>query len=187
MRHDHDQAAHHRSGQGLATVEEREQYQPIRGVIMERIRDLAIEFQNAIYRAKADNRFKNDQMFRCFPRRCCGVASELLARYLLNNFPENSIRVKYKSGTFYEEDQNHAWLEINGCCVADITINQFENRQPPLYFCEKLYVGPYINYFDLFEINYEEQCNNHYPLDDTPVRGYLTRKQLYDIICEYLT
>ena len=125
-------------------------------------------------------------MFRHFPRRCCGITSELLAKYLLDNLPKNSIKLMYRSGTYYAEDQNHAWLQTSTGYVIDITVNQFSRRLPPLCFKESMYIGPYIDYYDIFDINYEGWCNNYYPLDDTPVRNHLTRKQLYEIIYEYI-
>ena len=150
------------------------------------LKNIAKAFQTAIYKAKDDGRLECDQMFRMFPRRCCGVASELLARYILDNVDSNSCCVKYISGTYYKEYQNHAWLVVDSDYVVDITINQFSEKCPPLQFKENIYVGPYIDYYDIFEVNHEEWCDNHYPLDNTPVRGYMTRKQLYEIILSYM-
>lgn len=154
---------------------------------MQKIKELAIRFRSAIDGAKSDGRFMADQNFINFPRGCCGITSELLARFLIDNGVDGTIICMY--GTYYDDSlgwPSHSWLRINNDLIVDITGDQFEFYPRPINFKEPVYVGPYTRFHRMFEITAEEQCNNYFPLDDTYIRSYLSRKKLYAIILEYI-
>lgn len=89
---------------------------------------LAQKFRDAIDTAKNDGRFVKDQDFREFPKRCCGVASELLGRYLSTY----GYSVRHIGGTYHNNMQPHAWLEVDEHIIIDITGDQFESHPKPL-------------------------------------------------------
>lgn len=156
-------------------------------LMMKEIKELAIKFRFAIDSARNERRFSADQCFRNFPTGCCGITAELLARFLMDNGIKG--KVTYIGGTYHDyslELQSHAWLIIENDIVVDITGDQFKYYPVPVNFNETVYVGLYNDFYNLFEINKEDTCNNDYPLDDTYVRNHLSRRKLYEIILEYI-
>jgi len=154
---------------------------------VQNIRQLASKFRRAIENAKNEGAFSGDQMFRNFPQGCCGITSELLARFLIDN--DIKIKLTYVCGTYRDpsfELPSHAWLKINKNTVIDITGDQFKYYPEPLYFNEAIYVGPYTDFYNLFETNVEEICDNYFPLIDNYIRNYISRKKLYEIILKYI-
>lgn len=154
---------------------------------MKKIKELAIKLRSAIDSAKSDDKFMADQCFINFPEGCCGITSELLARFLIDNGVDETIICMY--GTYYDDSlgrPSHSWLRINNDLIVDITGDQFKFYPRPINFNESVYVGPYTRFHRSFEITAEEQCNNYFPLDDTYIRSHLSRKKLYDIILEYI-
>ena len=95
-------------------------------------------FLMAIEAAKTQYRF-NDCCMRNFPSGSCGAASSLLGIYFLENGYTEVFRIidgeyhddESSKGSFYglEDEQSHAWLEVNGYYV-DITGDQFLHRPP---------------------------------------------------------
>lgn len=158
----------------------------MRGYLMNEIIQLAIEFRNVIDKAKVEGSFIKDQRFREFPHGCCGIASELLARFLLDKGVNR--KLIYVCGTYYDLDEpiSHAWLETDDNIVIDITGDQFKYYPEPLKFEEKVYIGSYNDFYNLFEVDIEENCNNYYPLEDNFICNYLSRKELYEIILGYM-
>lgn len=155
--------------------------------MIRKILELATKFRIAIESAKNNGRFSADQHFRDFPNGCCGITSELLAKFLM----ENGIKCKltYIVGTYRDyslELSSHAWLKIDNNIIVDITGDQFKYYPVPLNFYENVYVGLYNYFYNLFEIDLEEICNNYYPLDNSYIRNYLSRRKLYEIILEYV-
>lgn len=151
-----------------------------------RIKQLATTFRSAIENAKKEGRFTGDQCFRNYPRGCCGIASELLAKFLI----ENGINVTYVRGTYYgetpEETQSHAWLEVVDGIIIDITGDQFKYSEEYLYYDEPVYVGPNNSFYELFEVDFIERCDKYYTLDNTRIHSHLSRSELYEIICDYI-
>lgn len=143
---------------------------------------LANKFRDAIDAAKDDGRFYRDQNFREFPKRCCGVASELLGRYL-SSYGYN---VRHIGGTYRKDMQTHAWLEIDEQIIIDITGDQFKNHPKPIKNRVPVYVGQYNDYYDLFEIEHNDVCSDQYPLSDIHIHNHMTEKELYNIILEYI-
>lgn len=154
---------------------------------MREIKELATKFRIAIESAKNERRFTADQCFRDFPKGCCGITAELLARFLMDNGIKG--KLTYIGGTYRDyslELPSHAWLEIENSIVVDITGDQFKYYQAPFNFNEAVYVGLYNDFYNLFEIDIEGICNNYYPLGDAYVRNHLSRRKLYEIILEYI-
>lgn len=152
---------------------------------MEKIEYLACKFRKAIEVAKSEGKFTYDQMFRNFPQGCCGITSELLSKFLLDNGIKAELT--YVCGIYYNdllESPSHAWLLANNNIVIDITGDQFKHYPAPVKFNKSIYVGFSNEFYELFEIREREICNNYYPLDDTYVRNHLSRKQLYELILE---
>jgi len=81
------------------------------------VEELALNFRLAIENMTEDD-FIGSPWFSSFPRGCCGDASELLAKY----FIQNGISVEYVWGM--NKNQSHAWLEYMGY-IIDITADQF--------------------------------------------------------------
>lgn len=154
---------------------------------MQEIKELATQFRIAIESAKNERRFIVDQCFRNFPSGCCGITTELLAKFLMDNGIKS--KLTYIGGTCREkslEPLSHAWLKIDNNIIVDITGDQFKYYPVPFNFNETVYVGLYNDFYNLFEIDEEETCNNYYPLNDSHIRNHLSRRKLYEIILEYI-
>lgn len=153
---------------------------------MQKLVELSTNFRAAIEQAKYDGRFAKDQCFRNFPNGCCGIASELLGRYL-SDFGFN---ITYVCGTYYvsspDERQSHAWLEINGEIIVDITGDQFRFNQDLMCFNIPVYVGKSNRFYKLFEVNQKFVCDSRRPLCSEYIRSHMTEKELYEIILEYI-
>ncbi len=154
---------------------------------MREIKKLATKFRIAIESAKNERRFTADQCFRNFPNGCCGITTELFARFLMDNGIKG--KLTYIVGTCHDyslELPSHAWLKLENNIVVDITGDQFKYYPVPFKFNETVYVGLYNDFYNLFDIDEEEICNNYYPLDDSYIRNHLSRRKLYEIILEYI-
>jgi hypothetical protein len=86
------------------------------GHYRKRLRQIAVAVREALeeYGGSAA-----DPLFKDFPAGCCGGASELLGRCLLESGFDN---VVYKAG--WRDGRSHAWVEAGGVTV-DITADQF--------------------------------------------------------------
>lgn len=128
---------------------------------MQEIEELVVTFRMAIDKAKDDRRFDRDQRFTNFPRGCCGITSELLAKFLYDNGYRK--KITYVSAIFYDlelENPPHAWLVIENDIVLDITGDQFKGYPEPLKFKESVYVGPYNKFYKSFEEKLREECGD---------------------------
>ena len=86
-----------------------------------------------------------------FPRGCCSFASDLLQRYLIEQY---NFFTWYMSGQYgYGWDaESHAWLETQDGIVIDITGDQYAFKK--LKFTKPVYVGPRLDGFhDKFELD----------------------------------
>jgi hypothetical protein len=63
----------------------------------------------------------DDIMFQSFPRGCCGPASELLGRCLIELGFAN---VSYIAAERRDDTGSHAWINVDGV-IVDITADQF--------------------------------------------------------------
>ena len=153
---------------------------------MQEIEALALKFRTAIEEAKEDKRFNRDQRFNNFPSGCCGITSELLAKFLYDNGYRK--KITYVSATFYDlnlENPPHAWLVIENDIVLDITGDQFKGYPEPLNFREPVYVGSYNKFYNAFEEQSRKDCGDC-RLDNIPYRSFMSLQELYDVICEYV-
>lgn len=153
---------------------------------MQEIEELVVTFRMAIDKAKEDRRFDRDQRFTNFPRGCCGITSELLAKFLYDNGYRK--KITYVSATFYDlelENPPHAWLVIEENIVLDITGDQFKWYPEPLRFEEPVYVGPYNQFYNAFEEQLREECGNC-RIDNVKYHSFMSRQELYEVICEYI-
>jgi hypothetical protein len=86
-----------------------------------------------------------------FPRGCCSYASDLLQRYLIEQY---GFFNWYMSGRYgYGWDaESHAWLETQDGIVIDITGDQYAFKK--LKFTIPVYIGPRADGFhDKFELD----------------------------------
>lgn len=141
---------------------------------------LVFEFRKAIEKAKEKGKFF-DEPFRRFPNGCCGDACDLLAQYLL----ENGINSKYVCGTYYEDQQSHAWLEI-GDIIADITADQFKgDKNYPQEYITPCYVGKKNRFYELFEEAPNSRCR-FYGIKEYGNPAAARLLGLYETICAYI-
>ena len=141
---------------------------------MQEIEELVVKFRMAIDEAKDESRFDKDQRFTNFPR----------------GLFDNGYRKKitYVSATFYDlelENPPHAWLVIEDDIVLDITGDQFRWYPEPLRFEEPVYVGPYNKFYNAFEEQLREECGDC-RIDNIQYHSFMSRQELYDVICEYI-
>lgn len=97
---------------------------------------IAKEFRMAIETALKDGEIKEMQGF---PVGRCAYASELLQRYLIEQY---EFFTWYMSGEYGngETGESHAWIETQDhSVVIDITGDQYKNKKPK--FTEPVYVG----------------------------------------------
>lgn len=73
-------------------------------------------------------------IFNYFPRGCCEHSSVLFGYYIDLYFPQ--LGVEIIRGKDIENGGYHFWLEINGK-VFDLTIDQFEEADTPVYGLEQ--------------------------------------------------
>ncbi len=153
---------------------------------MHEIDELVVKFRLAIDEAKREGRFDRDQRFRNFPSGCCGITSELLAKFLYDNGYRK--KITYVSATFYDlelENPPHTWLVVEDDIVLDITGDQFKWYPEPLRFEEPVYVGTYNKFYNAFDEELREDCGDC-RIDNIQYRNLMSRQELYDVICEYV-
>lgn len=149
--------------------------------------EIASDFRKAIEDARDAGEFDRDQRFIQFPKACCGITTDLLAKFLIDSGFEGSL--KYVGATCRKKAlglPSHAWLEIDDSVIIDITGDQFKNYPPPLEFNIPVYIGEYIDFFNSFEIDIKDNYYVNYILNDTHSRNYLSRAELYKIILKHL-
>lgn len=115
---------------------------------MSNLFQIALSFRTAIEEAVRAGEIPE---MMSFPRGCCGFASELLQRYLIE---EQGTFTWYMSGRYgYGWDgESHAWVETMDGTVIDITGDQYKYKK--FKFAEPIYVGPRSDGFhDKFELD----------------------------------
>lgn len=111
---------------------------------------LVNKFRYAIDKLVQEGCLSGDVAFNDFPRGCCGDASALLARYLL----EHNVKTYYISAERGVEGnwESHAWLSTSNpyfqddYLLIDITIDQYKDNN------SSIYVGANDEFHKLFEI-----------------------------------
>lgn len=140
----------------------------------EKVKELSTSFREAIENVDIGKLTVCDltvcDFFRDFPRGRCGDASELLAKYLL----ENGIKAIYVSGV--NGERTHAWLEYCDY-IIDITADQFkENDTKVLVTKDKR-----------FNDEFKEQ-NRYYPdIDSVDMYNKKRLGVIYKIIIEEIS
>ena len=155
---------------------------------IERIAFFVTKFRNAI-----DEAIRNGEtspwlymaFFDKFPLGCCGLTSDMLAEYLL----ENGIKTKYVSGIAYEDvdwdydhsNRSHAWLLYDDTVIIDITGDQFKYSEHFYFNDDRVYVGNGNKFYDLFKYNEKRDVHDIYPL----ALG-IDEQRIYRIIMKYI-
>ena len=103
---------------------------------MKDIYQMAAEFRTAILKAKANREFSGDGLIERFPGGNCGIACDVLGRYLLE---QAGVRSWYTSGAIGSD--SHVWLTLENGDIVDITGDQYKNREGTLYYDLPVYVG----------------------------------------------
>lgn len=148
---------------------------------MEKVIELVKQFRTAIDKAYQNRDFDLDQRFSNFPHGCCGITTDLLAKFLLDNGYDEDLF--YVSGTY--EDVSHAWLETQNC-IIDITGDQFKHSLEFKNYNIPVYIGQDNGFFSLFENIEWEKYSKDFVLGDNNYHFLLSRKKLYDIILKYI-
>lgn len=115
---------------------------------MPEIYEIATGFRVAIEEAVRSGEIKE---MGTFPRGCCSYASDLLQRYLIEQY---GFFTWYMSGEYGHgcDAESHAWLETQDGMVIDITGDQYKYKN--LRFTEPVYVGTRNNGFhDKFQLH----------------------------------
>lgn len=115
---------------------------------MKDIYQMAAEFRTAILKAKANREFSGDGLIERFPGGNCGIACDLLGRYLLE---QAGVRSWYTSGAIGSD--SHVWLTLENGDIVDITGDQYKNREGTLYYDLPVYVGKMDAFHSQFKLN----------------------------------
>jgi hypothetical protein len=83
-----------------------------------RLKEIAFSVRQILERYSLST---NDIMFQLFPRGCCGPASELLGRCLIELGFAN---VSYIPAERRDDTRSHAWINVDDV-IVDITADQF--------------------------------------------------------------
>ncbi len=137
---------------------------------------IAAEFCSAIEEAIQNGEIRK---MASFPTGCCGMASDLLQRYLY----ELGIFTWYMSGRYGYgvNGESHAWLETMDGTVIDITGDQYKYKK--LRFTDPVYVGLRANGFhDKFELDEPKA----YYREDDPFGGNQEFDLRYEVVMRYL-
>lgn len=92
--------------------------------------EFARAFRRAVPLVAADLTRETSMMtsLKTFPRGCCGVASELLAKLLVSQFDvSDSLLIavnRRRPAPGMPPWETHAWIELHGF-IVDVTIDQF--------------------------------------------------------------
>ena len=146
------------------------------------IQGLAAKFRRAIDLAKENGKLNFDDIFRAFPRGCCGDTCYRLGQYLL----DHDIASTYVCGNYYYDNpegrwQSHAWIMVNEL-IVDITGDQFKFSQDFIYYNLPVYVGKTDAFHELFEV---DKRDIHLLLGLNQVSDFRLNG-LYEIIMQYI-
>ena len=117
-------------------------------------RMLATQFRMGIEASFEDGAFKGVRTpFFSFPRGCCGLASDLLQRFLA----ENGVQSWTVYGDCWDEacscGQSHTWLELDDSTVVDITGDQFKGRDDCLHNSRSVYCDSKNEFYGQFKVD----------------------------------
>lgn len=157
---------------------------------------LVSQFRNGVETAFSKNQFK-EQPFNNFPNACCGDAPLLVAQYIMDHDPNNSLQFRYVYGRYYNDDfekrRGHAWLEviwpeIKKKVIVDIASDQRQFCYSDIFpRCASVpfYVGRKNEFYSLFEVT-PSQCYRIYGLDEINGKEHLRMRKLYEIILQHI-
>ena len=132
----------------------------------------AREFRDAIDKVINDG-LSDEEFFKSFPKNKCGISSDLLGQY----FMDNGILAWYICGR-KEDGKTHAWLatsnpeETKYFYIIDITSDQFGKGHYDVY------VNGINDFYKSYNIEYTRKC---YSLGD--ISGVYNYIKIYDEIC----
>ncbi|MFX2256837.1 MULTISPECIES: hypothetical protein [Acinetobacter] len=86
------------------------------------IKEIALNFRNALDSLKIDGVLDNFYGFRNFPTGACGGVSDLFIIYIRQEY---NINLEYWIGCF-KDNRSHAWVMLNNTCI-DLTADQFNS------------------------------------------------------------
>ena len=144
--------------------------------VMQDIYKIAAAFRTAIEEAVRNGEIRK---MASFPTGCCGMASDLLQRYLF----EQGVFTWYMSGRYGNgvNGESHAWLETMDGNVVDITGDQYKYKK--LRFTDPVYVGLRANGFhDKFELDEPKA----YSQEDDPFGRNHEFDLRYEVVKRYM-
>lgn len=97
---------------------------------------------------------KNDHGFSRFPADCCDATSEILLKYLSENWIDG-FNFVYKTITYKNKEHPHVWLE-NDYYALDITWDQFNEKIKDIPFEKIIFVRKEEYFFNQTEGEYLE-------------------------------
>lgn len=116
---------------------------------MDNLFEIASAFRTAIVEAVRAGEIRK---MATFPRGCCSFASDLLQRYLIEQYGIFTWYVSGQLGCGWD-GESHGWLETQDGTVIDITGDQYKYEK--LNFTEPIYVGSradgFHDQFNLYE------------------------------------
>lgn len=154
-------------------------------MIQDMVYEVALEFRNGIVNANLNGEFKGDRFIESFPKGNCGIASNLLGRYLLERY---GIRSWYTSGEI--KNDSHVWLTLEDHYIVDITGDQYKNRLGVMFYDKPIYVGKMDMFHKRFKLNskpVEITPNDWTPdwLGEDDLQ--LKNRKAYEIILKYVS
>lgn len=160
------------------------------------IKCLAARFRRGAEIALSKGEFK-EQPFNNFPNACCGDATWLVAQYIMDHDPNNSMQYRYVYGRYFDDDFEkrcgHVWLEviwpeIKKKAIVDITSDQRQFHYSDVFpACASVpyYVGRKNEFYSLFEV-IPNQCCRIYGLDAITGNEHLRMRKLYETIVRHI-
>ena len=144
---------------------------------MDDLFEIAYRFRIAIERAVKAGEIRE---MMSFPTGCCSYASDILQRYLIEQY---ALFTWHMSGRFGygPNGESHAWLETRDGTVIDITGDQYKNKE--LYFAKPVYVGPRI---DGFHDQFELDAPIAYSRNEDSFGGNIEFDKRYETVFKYL-
>ena len=148
---------------------------------MEDIYQMAEEFREAIL--KANGEFSGDGFIEFFPGGNCGIACDLLGRYLLEHA---NVKSWYTSGEF--DSESHAWLTLENGDIVDVTGDQYKNRSGSLHYDLPVYVGEMDAFHSQFRLNGKVEITPNDWKQDHPWEDHMQQKKrsAYEKILKYI-
>lgn len=147
------------------------------------MRDFINKIRMAIEEAHENGEFRGVVNFCDFPRGCCGMASDLVGHYLLEQGIESEYVCGYYARGDWDYSQSHAWVRLGDGTIIDITGDQFRLKKDFLYYDQPVYIGSMDEFHMLFE---EDFCHPSARIDEYEGVGADTLMKIYSVLEKYL-